>query len=251
MSGWNLKSCSHICRVLSWPLLSSDVNECLNQTVCGRGRCVNTEGSYRCNCFQGYTLSPDNVCHGNCQSEAQSDIINVVTALWVVLHSATTEASRHHWRFMKRVQRVSGCLYFLRPLFSSSVSSLQMWMSVCSLESVSTAAVSIWTAPTNAPVTMVTKSPQTAKPVKVCKGLFRALGLTHHCILLSWRSSLDSRIMSANYFFLLDVNECATGNACPAGICINAAGSYTCQNCRPGFGPSADGLKCEGVNSAV
>lgn len=55
--------------------------------------------------------------------------------------------------------------------------------------------------------------------------------------------------MSANYVFLLDVNECATGNVCPAGICINNAGSYSCQDCRPGFGPSADGLRCEGVKS--
>lgn len=77
MAQWNLKSPSHICFVLSWPLLSSDLNECLNQTVCGSGRCVNTEGSYRCNCFQGYKLSPDNVCQGTCQSEAQTDIINV------------------------------------------------------------------------------------------------------------------------------------------------------------------------------
>ncbi len=176
------------------PFCLSDVNECLNQTVCGRGRCVNTEGSYRCNCFQGYTLSPDNVCQGNCQLEAQSDMINMVTALWVVLHSATTEASRHRWRFMIRPQRVSGRLYFLRPPFSSSASSLQMWMSVRSLKSVSTAAVSIWTAPTNAPVTMVTKSPQTAKLVKVCKGLSRAVGCnsslhTSQLVELSWQQN--------------------------------------------------------------
>lgn len=43
----------------------------------------------------------------------------------------------------------------------------KMWMSAGSPECVYTAAVSIWTAPTNAPVTMVTKSPQTAKPAKM------------------------------------------------------------------------------------
>uniref|UniRef100_A0A7N6BT80 Latent transforming growth factor beta binding protein 2 n=1 Tax=Anabas testudineus TaxID=64144 RepID=A0A7N6BT80_ANATE len=48
-----------------------------------------------------------------------------------------------------------------------------------------------------------------------------------------------------------DVNECATGNACPVGICINTAGSYTCQNCRPGFRPSADGLRCEDVDECA
>lgn len=44
--------------------------------MCSRGRCVNTEGSYRCNCFHGYKLSSDNVCQGNCLSEGQSHIIN-------------------------------------------------------------------------------------------------------------------------------------------------------------------------------
>lgn len=75
----NLKPSFQTCSFCPLSLLSSDLNECLNQTACGRGRCVNTEGSYRCNCFQGYELSPDNICQGSCQSGggAQTDIINV------------------------------------------------------------------------------------------------------------------------------------------------------------------------------
>lgn len=60
-----LNSATHYSHVL---LLSADVNECWNQTVCGHGRCVNTEGSYRCNCFQGFKLSPDSICKGSSQS---------------------------------------------------------------------------------------------------------------------------------------------------------------------------------------
>ena len=117
------KSSSHMFPVLSWPPLSSDLNECLNQTVCGPGRCVNTEGSYRCNCFQGYQLSVDNFCQGNSQTLILSHI--EVTALWIVLHSAATEASRRHSCYMKRLQRVSGWLYFpeapfFLPLFPPS-----------------------------------------------------------------------------------------------------------------------------------
>ena len=182
--------------------LSSDVNECLNQTVCGSGRCVNTEGSYRCNCFQGYNVSPDNICQGKCCQKVSQTLLTAhvkVAGLWMVLRGATTEALRQQWRFIKRLQRVCSCLYFLwAPLFPS-VSSLQMWMSVCSQESVSTAAVSIWTAPTNALVIMVTKPPQTAKLVKVCNGL-ELLGVTHHCALLRSWSSSDSGLMCANCF---------------------------------------------------
>lgn len=53
-------------------------------------------------------------------------------------------------------------------------------------------------------------------------------------------------MMSAFHVSLLDVNECAVSNACIGGMCINTPGSYVCENCRLGFGPSADGLSCEG-----
>lgn len=65
-------------------VLPPDVNECLNQTVCGRGRCVNTEGSYRCNCFQGYKLSANNVCQGNRRSEEPSVRHNELSAVSVI-----------------------------------------------------------------------------------------------------------------------------------------------------------------------
>lgn len=117
-----------------------------------------------------------------------------VAGLWMVLLSASTEALWHHWRIIKRLQRVSSCLYILRPPFFPSISSLQMWMSVCSRECVSMAAVSIWTAPTNALVTTVTKSPQTAKLAKVCNGLSGAVGCnsslhTPPLVELSWQKN--------------------------------------------------------------
>ncbi|XP_078097996.1 latent-transforming growth factor beta-binding protein 4-like isoform X3 [Mustelus asterias] len=38
----------------------SDIDECLNGTTCGdKGTCVNTEGSYQCDCNPGYRLSAD------------------------------------------------------------------------------------------------------------------------------------------------------------------------------------------------
>lgn len=98
--------------------------------------------------------------------------VSVISGAWSDIINISCQSNSS----VKKLQRVCSYLYFLRPPFSSSVSSHQMWMSACSLESVSTAAVSIWTAPTNAPVTMVTKAPQTAKPAKVCKGLSRAVG---------------------------------------------------------------------------
>ncbi|XP_069063305.1 latent-transforming growth factor beta-binding protein 4 isoform X2 [Pleurodeles waltl] len=39
-----------------------DINECQNEAVCGSsGRCINTDGSYRCDCKAGYQLSSEGV----------------------------------------------------------------------------------------------------------------------------------------------------------------------------------------------
>lgn len=39
--------------------LSTDVNECLTPGTCAHGRCINTEGSFRCSCEPGYEVTPD------------------------------------------------------------------------------------------------------------------------------------------------------------------------------------------------
>lgn len=49
-------------------LAFSDLNECTETPdACLNGRCENTDGSYRCICIDGFTLSPDRrVCQGKC-----------------------------------------------------------------------------------------------------------------------------------------------------------------------------------------
>ena len=39
-----------------------DVNEC-TENVCAQS-CTNTNGSYTCSCYAGYTLESDNTCEG-------------------------------------------------------------------------------------------------------------------------------------------------------------------------------------------
>lgn len=38
-------------------LFATDIDECLQRSLCTNGRCRNTEGSFRCICSQGYALS--------------------------------------------------------------------------------------------------------------------------------------------------------------------------------------------------
>lgn len=45
---------------------SSDIDECSQPGVCRNGRCVNTRGSFQCQCNPGFTLSKDgSYCTGN------------------------------------------------------------------------------------------------------------------------------------------------------------------------------------------
>lgn len=86
---------------------------------------------------------------------------------------------------------------------------------------------------------------------RTCEGLqniiWRFFCISRHTATCCSSCCYDRGVMSTNHLFSSDVDECAAGNACHSGICINNPGSYTCQDCRQGFKPSADGLQCEGA----
>ena len=64
-----VKSLFSICNIQrwysNWFIFSTDVNECTNdQHTCHlHGNCTNTDGSYTCDCIDGYT-GDGNICFG-------------------------------------------------------------------------------------------------------------------------------------------------------------------------------------------
>lgn len=42
----------------------TDIDECGQPEVCSGGRCTNTEGSYHCECDQGYAMVRKGHCQG-------------------------------------------------------------------------------------------------------------------------------------------------------------------------------------------
>lgn len=55
--------------ILSFPGFFSDIDECeRNPLLCRGGTCVNTEGSFQCDCPVGHELSPS---HEECIGEFQ------------------------------------------------------------------------------------------------------------------------------------------------------------------------------------
>ena len=45
-------------------ILFIDINECRQYGVCENGRCINTPGSFTCQCQEGYQLTSANICIG-------------------------------------------------------------------------------------------------------------------------------------------------------------------------------------------
>lgn len=44
---------------LMYVFILIDIDECLTPGICINGRCINTEGSYRCECLAGLAVGPD------------------------------------------------------------------------------------------------------------------------------------------------------------------------------------------------
>ncbi|KAG7237259.1 hypothetical protein INR49_032592 [Caranx melampygus] len=216
-------------------LRNAYVNECDEDPCEGKGRCINSYGSYTCQCHSGYSQ----VITQNrkfCQDINECSMPNKCQNGKCV----NTEGS-----------------------YTCECSSgyAKSWRGLCE-------DVDECRDPSSCPNGMCVNTPGSFQ-CQACGPGFRPLGErcvdVDECVLpdvcLHGRCvNLDgTHKCTCNHGYQVtsdskaceDVNECATGNACPAGICINTAGSYTCQNCRPGFGPSIDGLRCEDVDECA
>jgi len=55
-----------IMHLLQFCKIITDIDECLEYNDCHQ-MCLNTDGSYQCNCNTGFVLTVDNrTCEGNC-----------------------------------------------------------------------------------------------------------------------------------------------------------------------------------------
>lgn len=72
-------------------LISLDINECERASYCQQGRCINTMGSYRCECQKGYTLFSGRRCQGMSFHTfyITQILILVLVLLFTFLHSVS------------------------------------------------------------------------------------------------------------------------------------------------------------------
>lgn len=140
-------TCLHVTVCGSSPCTYIEVDECArNSGLCAPGRCVNTLGSYRCACSQGFTTLVNTPgCLGNVGSAFIDLGLWVLVASFMHLRSvATWNACSVHFHLIG----IHSCVYVLCrwPLLSASVclsccASLQQ--SYCNASSCNSVAVEI------------------------------------------------------------------------------------------------------------
>lgn len=92
----------------------ADINECSMPNKCQNGECVNTEGSYTCECNSGYSKSWRGLCEGESHASAQ---MYALRFKFTQRHNCSVVYSFIPWQ---RVVCHSVCVYL--PAFLSKLS---------------------------------------------------------------------------------------------------------------------------------
>ncbi|KAK6304402.1 hypothetical protein J4Q44_G00249880 [Coregonus suidteri] len=206
-----------------------DINECDMANKCQDGDCVNTEGSYTCECKSGYAKSWKGQCEDvdECRDPSSCPSGRCVNSPG----SFHCQACGPGFRAASgRCLDVNECLDQSVCTHGRCVNSEGSYSCNCyqgyqaSLDNSSCQDVD-----------------ECLLPGACLHGRCVNLDGSHRCSCnTGYQTTPDGRACE-------DVDECATP-VCPAGICTNTEGSYSCKNCRPGFQRSADGQRCEDVD---
>uniref|UniRef100_A0A8K9XCA5 Latent transforming growth factor beta binding protein 2 n=1 Tax=Oncorhynchus mykiss TaxID=8022 RepID=A0A8K9XCA5_ONCMY len=236
-----------------------DINECDMANKCQDGDCVNTEGSYTCECKSGYAKSWKGPCEdvdecqgpspcpsgrcvntpGSFQCQACGPGFRAASGRCLDVNECLDQSACAHGRCVNSEGSYS-CSCYQGYQASLDNSSCQAFEAQGVLINVVNSEEEWWF---NKVLQHTVFSPDVDEcllPGACLHGRCVNLDGSHRCSCNpGYQSAPDGRACE-------DVDECATP-VCPAGICTNSEGSYSCKNCRPGFQRSADGQRCEGM----
>ncbi|MBN3299259.1 LTBP2 protein, partial [Amia calva] len=197
-----------------------DVNECLLPGVCANGGCINVEGSYSCSCSPGYQATTDGK---SCQDEDECLRRDVCTNGRCVNIEGSYRCS---------------CKLGYQPTLDNK-----------SCEDVNECATR------NVCPNGICTNTEGSYACSICKTGYRRAPDGQRCEVLGFISNVLQNACFCIHVFIFyiftDIDECESLTVCPAGVCTNTPGSFSCMGCTDGFRLSENGRQCEDVDECI
>uniref|UniRef100_A0A8B9JTQ2 Latent-transforming growth factor beta-binding protein 1 n=1 Tax=Astyanax mexicanus TaxID=7994 RepID=A0A8B9JTQ2_ASTMX len=208
----------------------TDINECAIPNKCPNGVCVNTEGSFTCECKNGFTKN----WRGQCEDVDECRSPSVCPGGICVNTQGSFQCQACGPGFKPAGGR---CL---------DINECQAAGMCANGRCVNTEGSFICTCNHGYQTTARNNSCQDVNecllPDACPHGTCVNLPGSHRCrCYTGYQSSPDGKGCE-------DIDECQSPEVCPQSGCTNTEGSYSCMNCDPGYRLSSDRHTCEDVN---
>uniref|UniRef100_A0A8P4FWM1 Latent transforming growth factor beta binding protein 2 n=1 Tax=Dicentrarchus labrax TaxID=13489 RepID=A0A8P4FWM1_DICLA len=221
----------------------ADINECSMPNKCQNGKCVNTEGSYTCECNDGYAKSRRGLCEDVDECRDPSSCPDGVCVNTV--GSFQCQGCGPGFRPVgDRCVDVNECLNQTMCGRGRCVNTEGSYRCNC--------------------FQGYELSPDNICQGKCqCEGKFDLQLYVDECLVANvcpgqlclnspgsytCRSCGAGMQLSEDGYGCEDIDECQTPGVCPTGVCTNTEGSFSCKACYPGFTVAPNRLSCEDVN---
>uniref|UniRef100_A0A8C7Y8W6 Latent transforming growth factor beta binding protein 2 n=1 Tax=Oryzias sinensis TaxID=183150 RepID=A0A8C7Y8W6_9TELE len=241
----------------------ADINECSMPNKCQNGNCVNTEGSYTCECNSGFAKSWRDQCEDLDECKDPSSCprgicINTLGSFQCQACSPGLRLSNERCVDVDECVLPEVCNHGLCVNLDGTHKctcnhGYQVTPDRKSCEDVNECATG------NACPVGICINTAGSYTCQNCRPGFgpsadglRCEGKKITVILVDWDDfwffASDDDLRLTFSFFFSDINECQTPDVCQTGVCTNTEGSFSCMTCAPGFTVTPNGLSCEDVN---
>uniref|UniRef100_A0A3Q1IFZ9 Latent-transforming growth factor beta-binding protein 2 n=1 Tax=Anabas testudineus TaxID=64144 RepID=A0A3Q1IFZ9_ANATE len=200
---------------------------------CQDGKCVNTEGSYTCECYSGYAKSRRGLCEDVDECRDPESCPNGVCVN--TLGSFQCQACRPGFRPVSdRCVDVNECLNQTVCGRGRCVNTEGSFRCNC------------FQGYELSPDNICQDVDECAQGDLCLGGVCANTDGSYTCTKCKagYRVSQDRQRCE-------DIDECQTPGVCPMGVCTNTEGSFFCMSCDPGFTMAPNGLSCEDVDECV
>ncbi|KAJ8304383.1 hypothetical protein KUTeg_017966 [Tegillarca granosa] len=219
---------SEICEVCPKP--GDDINECMNNpNICGNGECVNTDGSFRCDCFPGYTLdNTGTYCVDKNECRDRGNICGNGTCTNLIGSFSCSCARGFEPGHDNTCEDINECIGPLNNCAFRCVNLVGTFTCICP------------------------KGYKLAQDGLHCEDVDECLTQANNCRFPRTCKNLVGSFMcicpegykETGREECRDINECRKNpDICGVGSCVNIVGGYRCR-CPPGYDVSRDGRKC-------